>query len=144
MRLGTGAIVLFVGLASSARAAQADFTVTDYCDLTLKASQVAELEWKDRILLAKSHQGTSKSLSIKLQALETQHSQLRNQLYARYGTTFQDFLRYGASHQSAIKLHLEQNPSVRSALEDASSRVQSLRQQMESAMAARQGKEVRK
>ena len=144
MRLGTGLMMFFVGLAFSVRAAQPDFTVTDYCDLSLKASQVAELEWKDRILLAQSHQGTSKSLDIKLKALETHHSQLRDQLYARYGTTFHDFLRYGASHQTAIRLYLEQNPSVKSALGDASTRVQSERQQMESLMAAKHFSEVRK
>jgi hypothetical protein len=144
MRLQIPAMILCGALAASAWPAPAEISVKDYCEATLKASEVAELEWKDRISVAQSHQGTAKALDIKLRALDVAYGGLRNQLYAHYGTTFQDYLRFGASHQSAIKLYLEQNVGVSGTMNDVSARIQSLRRQMESLMAARQVPETRK
>lgn len=144
MRLGILAATLGLALAVSGRPAQADFTVGDYCEVTLKATQIAELEWKDRISLAQLHQGPSRPLDVKLRNLASQYEPLRGRLYAQYGTTFQEYLRYGASHQTAIRLYLEQNPEIRGALEESSKRLQSLRQQMESVMSARHAAEARK
>jgi hypothetical protein len=144
MRLKISATIVYFLLASSVRPAQADFTVADYCEIALKAGQVSELEWQDRISLAQLHQGTSKSLAVNLQTLDSQYGRLRSQLYAHYGTTFQEYLRYGASHQSAIKTYLEQNPGIKGTLDDVSARIRSLSGRMESIMAGRAAKEVRK
>ena len=117
--------------------AQSNLLVQEYCEMTLKITELAELEWKDRVLLAQSHDGSLKPLDLKLQALESQYGRLRSQLYAHYSMTLTGYLRYGASHQNAIKLYLEENAQVRGALDDANRRIESLRQQMESAMSAR-------
>jgi hypothetical protein len=144
MRLKISTAIVYFMLGSSVWPAQPDLSVADYCEITLKASAVSEFEWKDRISLAQSHRGTSKSLDMNLQTLDSQYGRLRSQLSSHYGTTFQEYLRYGASHQSAIKLYLEQNPGVKTALDDVSARIRSLREQMESVMAGRASKEVQK
>jgi len=144
MRLQIRAVILGAALAVSGMPAQADFSVRDYCEVTLKASEIDELAWKDRLSLEQSHQGPSKALDVKLQSLDAQYGRFRNQVYAHYGTTFQDYLRYGAGHQAAITLYLEQNVDLKRALSDASSQIRSLRQQMESVMSARHAAEARR
>jgi hypothetical protein len=144
MRLEIVTAILGVALAASGRPAQAEFSVRDYCEVTLRAREIAELEWKDRISVAQLHQGPSAVLESKLRSLDPQYERLKGRLYAHYGTTFQDYLRYGASHRAAIRLYLEQDPDMRGALDASSRRVQSLRQHMESVMSARHAAEERK
>ena len=144
MRLQILATILGVALATSGRPAQSDFTVRDYCEVTLKAMEVTEVEWKDRISVAQSHQGPSKALEARLRSLESEYNHFRSRAYAQYGTTFQDYLRFGAGHQAAIKQYLEQNADLKNALSETSGRIQGLRQQMESVMSARHAAEARK
>jgi chromosome segregation ATPase len=112
-------------------------SIQDYCEISWKILTVTEMELKDRIALAKSHTGTQQELDAALQSLDAQYERLKNQVYSTYGTTVQAFLRYGAAHQSGINSYLEQNSSVKDALEDLNKRIQSLRQEMESVMSAK-------
>src|SRR5437764_829547 len=144
MRLHIAAVLFYAALSYSAWPQEFKFSIAEYCEVTLKSSQLAELEWKDRIALVRSHQGNAKSLDIKLKTMESEYGRFRNQIYAQYGSTLHHYLRFGASHQAAISLYLDQNANTKAALEDASSRIQDLRREAESLMAARLGKESRK
>ena len=141
---GVEMAVLIALLAQFAWPAQPELSVQDYCEISLKVSQLTEAHWTDRISLAQRHQGPMKDLDKQLASADSRYDRLRTQIYAQYGTTFQDYLRYGASHHGAIQGYLENNPQVRSAIEHAQSRVHSLREQLDPVMSRKRAAEARK
>jgi len=131
-------------LAPMLQGADKELDVKDYCDLAVKALMVAESEARDRISVLQTHEGNAKALTGKMQTLHAEYNRQRNELYATYGTSIQEFLRYGARHQAAIKQYLEENPGVQASLENANSQVESLRQQMDALEADKLQKANRK
>lgn len=107
-------------------------TVEEYCLVAEKLLEISIQELEERKATGPPS-GQNQTLSYQQSgAVTKKYRRKRDQLFATYGTTMEEYLRYRAEHNRKVNVFLEHNPDRKNAIDALSSQLEGLRRQYES------------
>ncbi|WP_089725808.1 hypothetical protein [Candidatus Thiosymbion oneisti] len=114
-------------------------TVEEYCTLSRDLMALSVREWREKARVANRNQNASKEeLSSALQAVEQTYRAQREQRYASYATTYDDYMRFMNTDGRAVRSYLDNNPDLMNEIDDLSGQVEGFAQQVEAVMETKQ------
>lgn len=114
-----------------------ELKVKDYCRLTVSLMELSVREWNDRIPAAGQNITDRKKFQARLDEIAKKYADLQNTNYRQFGTDRRAYLLYAADHSAEIESYLENNASVKDAIDSLKNQINNLIQQFESAMSKR-------